>query len=63
MLVRIDRADIRGGLSYRIIKKDDPPVLFLCSALRLIATSGIAYLLMAVNHYLSWNAGYPLGAL
>ncbi|MCR4894262.1 MAG: metallophosphoesterase [Eubacteriales bacterium] len=50
-------------IEKKIIKKDAPPVLFLCSALRVIAASGIAYLLMAVNHYLSWNAGYPLGAL
>lgn len=50
-------------IEKKIIKKDAPPVLFLCSVLRVIAASGIAYLLMAVNHYLSWNAGYPLGAL
>ena len=46
-----------------IIKTDAPPVLFVAFALRLLTASGIAYLIMAVNSFLSWNAAYPLGAL
>ena len=50
-------------LEKLIIKTDAPSALFLACVLKLLAASGIAYLIMAVNHFLSWRAGYPLGAL
>ena len=47
----------------RIIKSERPSVLLAVSALRFLAASAIAYLIMAVNNSFSWNCGYPLGAL
>ena len=46
----------------RIIKSERPSVLLAVSALRFLAATAIAYLIMAVNNSFSWNCGYPLGA-